>query len=516
MNVTRLPLPVVAASALVALLSTAGATLYAAYPAATLILAVTALLCSGLRIVYNDREYESVHTMLLFLCFWYGGLASGLMSVFILAAGSVLGVRGSLNAGRFHIATAAQALVLLPLAALYPRGSGMYPSPVYLLTVPLLFMARKLTATGPEPLKWRSLAFLGFLANVPAVLLAIHLTETFGTLATLLLCMLCVLYIFLIRRETDEMGRRSVRLSRLTEYNMISRSLLSAASMNDFVAAIETRTGPGLAFYERVPDGWVEWTSKGCGRSAPPSESVPGLLAFSSSTVPGLRIAAKGEAARSISALFREEVNDFGEQIARTWQVVSARIHQEDTLFGVALLLARIADLKDRYTKMHSLRVAEISTAIGSRLGLSGSELSMLRTGALLHDIGKVSLPPEILGKRGILTSRERSVIKGHPGEGSTLVSGLSRYRKAAETVLHHHERLDGSGYPTGLRGSEIPLHSRIVAVADTFDAITADRPYHPEEQSENALREIQAGRGTLYDARVVDALSGLVAEGAL
>lgn len=504
------------AAVLVALISILGATLTASHPSVTLMLAVTAFLCSGLRIVYRDREYETVHTMLLFLCFWYGGVNSGLLSTLILASGYVVGARGSLSAGRFHAATAAQALILLPFAALFPRVPGMYPSPAFLLPVPLMFMARKLTFKGPGALRWRSLAFLGFMTNVPAALLAVHVTETFGPPATLVLCLLCVLYIYLVRRETDEIGRRNVRLTRLMEHNIISRALLSASSLTDFVAAIETRTGKGLSFFEKVPDGWTEWTSEGFTKSGSPPEPGAGPLVFGSPAVPGLRITAEGQAALSISMLFDEELLDFGEQIARTWQVVSARINQEEALFSVALLLARIADLKDRYTKMHSLRVAELSTAIGERLGLSAQELSMLRTGALLHDIGKVSLPPEILGKKGILTSRERSVIKGHPGEGSTLVSGLSRYRKAAETVLHHHERLDGSGYPTGLRGSAIPLHSRIVAVADTFDAITADRPYHPEEQSESALREIQAGRGTLYDARVVDALTGLVAEGAL
>lgn len=504
-----------ALSVLAGLLSTAGAVAFASDPLVVLVLALTAFASSGIHIVYRGREYETLHTMLMFLCFWYGGPVSGLLSVFILASGSLQGATGVPKAGFFHIVTSVQALLILPFELLLPRNGLPYPSPAYLLLIPVLYLARRFSSSVRRTVRIRSLAFLGFLTNVPAILLAIHLTDTFGPAATAFLCLLCILYLVLVRRETAEIERRTARLTRLTEHDMISRELLSASSLSSFVAVIETLTGEGLSFYEKLPDGWSVWTSGESSPSEDPSTLRFEGLVFEPEGVPGLLIAAKGEAARRISTLFPDEITDFGEQIARSWQVVSARIHQEEALFSVALLLARIADLKDRYTKMHSLRVAGISTSIGRELGLSESEIAMLRTGALLHDIGKVSLPTEILGKKGILTTRERTVIKSHPVEGAALVSRLSRFAKAAETVLHHHERLDGTGYPSGLRGSAIPLHSRIVAVADTFDAITADRPYHPEVQSGNALKEIQAGRGTLYDARVVDALGSLVESGA-
>lgn len=507
--------PMAPLSLLAGILSIAGAVYFANDREVTLILAVTAFASSGIHIVFREREYETLHTMLMFLCFWYGGPVSGVLSALVLASGSVRGVNGASRTGVFHLVTSIQALLILPFALLLPRNGLPYPSPAYLLLIPILYLARRFSVDGPSAGRIRSMAFLGFLTNVPAVLLAVHLTDTFGPASTVFLCLLCILYLFLVRRETTEICRHTSRLVRLTEHGMISRELLSASSLPDFVAAIETLTGEGLAFYEKFPDGWRVWTSKGCGTTEDPSSLPVCGPFFVPAGAQGLRITAEGEAARSISTLFTDEMKDFGEQIARSWQVVSARIHQEEALFSVALLLARIADLKDRYTKMHSLRVADISTSIGRELGLSDPEISMLRTGALLHDIGKVSLPSEILGKKGILTSRERVIIKSHPVEGAALVSGLSRFARAAETVLHHHERLDGSGYPTGLRGSAIPLHSRIVAVADTFDAITADRPYHPEVHSGNALKEIQAGRGTLYDARVVDALGNLVEKGA-
>lgn len=502
------------AAGFLGVLSAAGAAALSPDPGITLMLALTAMVCAALRISVDGREYETVHTMLLFLCFWYGGVGAGLLAVPVLASGSVLDPRDSLRTGAFHVGTVIQGLLILPMALLFPGGSGGYPPPVYLMLVPLLFLARRLAAPVPHRRPWRSLAFLGFLANVPAVLLAIHVTEAFGRAATLVLCGLCIFYLILVRRETLAIEKRAVTLRRITRHNSVSRALLSSASLPEFISILEAGTGPGFTFYEKGSEGWTRWTSSGSGNVSALPKPLPGGLSYSSPAVPGLLITAEGPAAEAVSGHVRSEARDFSEQIARTWQVASARIHQEEALFSVALLLARIADLKDRYTKMHSLRVAALSSALGSELGLSEPELAMLRTGALLHDIGKVSLPSEILGKKGILTSRERAVIRDHPGEGAALVSGLSRFRKAAETVLHHHERMDGSGYPSGLRGSGIPLHSRIVAVADTFDAITADRPYHPEVQSGSALREIQAGRGTLYDARVVDALARLVEAG--
>jgi len=503
-----------AAAAAVGILSIIAAVYRASNPAVILILAVTALLSSGLRIVYYKREYETVHTMFIFLSYWYGGVASGLLMVPVLASGSVLGAGGRVKTGIFHLITAVQAMLVLPFAMLFPPGQHAYPSSWYLLLVPLMYLTRRVSARASSPENWEGVAFLGFLINVPAVLLVIHATDRFGPQATAMLCLLCILYLALLRRETLEMARRSERLDRLIEHNKTTRQLLSSGTLTGFVETLENSLGAGLALTEKNPDGWTVWTSRGFEKVAEPPAPRENHVQFLSAGKPGLIITASDGAAESLSALHDHQRRDFIEQLFRTWQVVSARIHQEDALFSVALLLARISDLKDRYTKLHSLRVAALSTAIGKLLSLPDIELVMLRTGALLHDIGKVTLPAEILGKKGILTSMERGIIKDHPREGATLVSGLSRFDKVAETVLHHHERLDGSGYPSGLRGSCIPLHSRIVAVADTFDAITADRPYHPEGPMESALKEVQAGRGTLYDARVVDALTELVESG--
>lgn len=508
------PIRVRAAALATGLLATAASVYLARDPLTVLMLSLTAMFCSGLRIHFHDREYETVHTLFLFLCYWYGGVASGLLTVPVLASGSVLGAKKSYRTGLFHISTMLQALMILPFSLLFPGKGESYPSAHYLLLVPLMHLARTLPLRSASAEGWNAVAFLGFLTNVPAVLLIIHATSAFGPEATGILCTLCVIYLALVRRETLTMERRTARLDRLTDHNSTIRMLLTSGSLREFAKTAEARTGTGLAFTEEAPGGPATWTSEGLDRvrqhPGPDRES----LTFRSDDVPGLIITATGQASERIGTMEKDEARDFMEQLSRTWQVVSARIHQEEALFSVALLLARIADLKDRYTKLHSLRVAGLSMAIGEKLALSEADMAMLKTGALLHDIGKVALPSEILGKKGILTSKEREVIRSHPREGAALVSGLSRFSRVAETVLHHHERLDGSGYPSGLKGDAIPLHSRIVAVADTFDAITAYRPYHPESRADSALKEIQAGRGTLYDARVVDALAEIAEAG--
>jgi putative nucleotidyltransferase with HDIG domain len=156
--------------------------------------------------------------------------------------------------------------------------------------------------------------------------------------------------------------------------------------------------------------------------------------------------------------------------------------------------------------------VARLSTSLGRHLGLSGQRLRTLRVGALLHDLGKVAVPAEILTKRGLLTRDERNVIERHPVEGTGILGSLRGYEEVRDIVRCHHERLDGKGYPSGISGRRIPFLARIVAVADTFDAITSSRSYRADADPETALAAIRAGSGTQFDARVVGALEEMMA----
>jgi putative nucleotidyltransferase with HDIG domain len=173
-----------------------------------------------------------------------------------------------------------------------------------------------------------------------------------------------------------------------------------------------------------------------------------------------------------------------------------------------AQLLERLAmdlEARDPYTLGHSRRVARYAALIAKRMGVPKAELGRIRTAAAVHDIGKLQTPLEILRKPGALTDAEFGLIKRHPSEGAKLAAILED-EALTEIVLRHHERLDGSGYPGALRGGEVPLGARIVAVADTFDAITSARSYRSAKPHKQALDILRAEAGTKLDAGAVDA----------
>ena len=155
----------------------------------------------------------------------------------------------------------------------------------------------------------------------------------------------------------------------------------------------------------------------------------------------------------------------------------------------------------------HDLRVAELSVNIGRALGVPESELDVLGRSGLLHDIGKLAIPQSILDKQGALTESEWRVMKAHPELGLSILGWTGRYTREMLAVLHHHERMDGGGYPHGLAAPEIPIEARIVAVADTYDVLTSDRPYRHGFTPKEALRRVQDEAGPHLDPRVVDAL---------
>ena len=153
--------------------------------------------------------------------------------------------------------------------------------------------------------------------------------------------------------------------------------------------------------------------------------------------------------------------------------------------------------MKDTYTHGHSERTAKVAVELGARMGLPADRLRVIARGAYLHDLGKIGISDEILNKPGALDAAERRIMETHPRLGYELASGAPTLREALPVILHHHERVDGGGYPEGLRGREIPLEARVVAVADVWDALTSDRAYRPGWEPARALAHIEAGRGT-------------------
>jgi putative nucleotidyltransferase with HDIG domain len=187
--------------------------------------------------------------------------------------------------------------------------------------------------------------------------------------------------------------------------------------------------------------------------------------------------------------------------------------HEYQTLLHI---LCSALDLRDRVTQGHSRRVADLSLAVASQLGVDGEELLDIERGAILHDIGKIALPDDILSKPGPLTVVEWEKMKRHPEVGYDMVRNVPFLRGAAQIVNCHHERYDGSGYPRGLKGEEIPLGARIFSVVDAYDAITSHRPYRAARSHEEALAEIQRHTGTQFDPKVVEAFLRAEALGVL
>ncbi|MET8073825.1 HD-GYP domain-containing protein, partial [Streptomyces sp. NPDC005271] len=170
--------------------------------------------------------------------------------------------------------------------------------------------------------------------------------------------------------------------------------------------------------------------------------------------------------------------------------------------------LVQAVDIKDRYTRGHGERVGRASAMIARELGMRGDRLEALRIAGILHDVGKLGVPTRLLRKNGPLTPEERRVIELHPEYGHEMVRGIGFLGEARAAILHHHERLDGSGYPYGLAGTQIPEVARVVAVADAFDAMTSTRTYRRARPVETAVEELKRCAGSQFDPRMVRALA--------
>ncbi|MGW0118325.1 HD-GYP domain-containing protein [Streptomyces sp. NPDC003327] len=187
---------------------------------------------------------------------------------------------------------------------------------------------------------------------------------------------------------------------------------------------------------------------------------------------------------------------------------VFAQYHRERAAHQATIrALVQAVDIKDRYTRGHSERVGHASVLIARELGMAEERLDVARFAGILHDVGKLGVPTRVLTKDGPLTPEERRIIELHPEYGHEMVRGIGFLGEARTAILHHHERMDGSGYPYGLRGEEIPEFARVVAVADAFDAMTSTRSYSRARPVPTAVAELERCAGSQFDPRMVDAL---------
>lgn len=174
--------------------------------------------------------------------------------------------------------------------------------------------------------------------------------------------------------------------------------------------------------------------------------------------------------------------------------------------------LVRLVEVKDRYTRGHAERVADISDKVAARMGLGEEERYWIRIGAVLHDVGKVGVPIEVLNKPGGFTSEEHHQMRRHPDLGADLLEHVEALEPVVPLVRQHHERLDGCGYPRGLAADDLPLSVRIISAVDSWDAMTTTRPYRTALPASVAVAELRAHTGTQFDGDVVETLIGIVA----
>lgn len=199
----------------------------------------------------------------------------------------------------------------------------------------------------------------------------------------------------------------------------------------------------------------------------------------------------------------RHEADETNKRLARRLQAMTR---------GVVRAIADTLEAKDRYVYGHARRVSGYASAIGRRMRLNVPVLEQLSLAALLHDVGKISTPDSVLLKPAALTEEERAVVRLHSERGARLLAAVPEMEEVAAAVRHHHENYDGTGYPEGLAGEHIPLASRIIHVADAYDAMTSPRPFRSALDHERAVRTLQDGAGSQFDPEVVAAFCGLEA----
>lgn len=187
------------------------------------------------------------------------------------------------------------------------------------------------------------------------------------------------------------------------------------------------------------------------------------------------------------------------------------RMLSADVLFKTIQAIAAAVDAKSLFSREHSARVTQLCLEIGSEMGLPKDSLDKLEFAANIHDIGKIGTPESLLSKMGRLTDEDWTSIRDHPGVGAAFLAKIDELQEVARIIRHHHERMDGLGYPDRLQGEAIPLLSRVLAVADAFEAMTADRPYRRAMSPDLALRELQANAGEQFDPRVVEAATAVI-----
>jgi HD-GYP domain-containing protein (c-di-GMP phosphodiesterase class II) len=208
-----------------------------------------------------------------------------------------------------------------------------------------------------------------------------------------------------------------------------------------------------------------------------------------------------------------EKITDGSTLLLMRNQLYHSRERLRKNMGAIIQAMSTTIEKRDPYTAGHQRRVAKLCRAIATQMGFSWEAVQGLRMAAAIHDLGKIHVPAGILNKPGPMSEHEIAIIRMHPRTAHDILKGIQFPWPLAETIYQHHERLDGSGYPRQLKGDEILLEARILAVADVVESMVSFRPYRPEMDLNEAIEELRSHRGTLYDARVVDICIALITE---
>jgi HD-GYP domain-containing protein (c-di-GMP phosphodiesterase class II) len=210
----------------------------------------------------------------------------------------------------------------------------------------------------------------------------------------------------------------------------------------------------------------------------------------------------------------RDEILKQKEEIENQRDQIDRHMRQgRDFGWGMVRALAQAIEIRDSYTSGHCQRVSDMSARIGQRMGLGEWEVIYLKWAAMVHDIGKIGIPENILNKEGKLTPYEYGIMKQHPALGATILKGIPYGDRVLDGVLHHHERLDGKGYPFGISGEKIGIQARIIAVSDVWDALITKRAYRDAMPHFQAVEIMESGRGGQFDSDVLDHFLNIINE---
>lgn len=295
----------------------------------------------------------------------------------------------------------------------------------------------------------------------------------------------------------------------------ITEAFAAAMSSGDGILRLVGANGePDAVLVKRLPDTeWIVMARQAVGEL---HRSIDQLVMAVAAGVVGLIILCIGGfllVLRPLTGRALVEAGELHQEIDerhRAQEALSRAL--ENTIEAVASTI----EMRDPYTAGHQRRVAEIAVAIGREMGLDPERLKGLHVAGTIHDIGKIAIPTEMLTRPGRIGQVEMDIIRCHSRDACDILKGVEFPWPVADMVRHHHERMDGSGYPDGLKGEDIILEARILAVADVVEAIASDRPYRAALGLDAAMTEIMTFRGTRFDAEVVDACRTLVAEGRL